>query len=44
VDSEQEANSVVMVLQKGYTLHGRVLRPAMVTVARGGDSNPETQD
>ena len=33
VPSEQEANSVVMVLQKGYLIADRVLRPALVTVA-----------
>jgi molecular chaperone GrpE len=30
----QEANTVVEVMQKGYILHDRVLRPAMVTVAK----------
>lgn len=34
IDSEQEANTVISVLQKGYTLNGRVLRPALVTVAK----------
>lgn len=34
VDAEQEANTVVSVLQKGYALHERVLRPALVTVAK----------
>jgi molecular chaperone GrpE len=34
VQSEAEPNSVVMVLQKGYTLNDRVLRPALVTVAK----------
>lgn len=34
VDSEQPANTVVNVMQKGYMLHERVLRPAMVTVAK----------
>ncbi len=29
-----EPNTVVEELQKGYTLHGRLLRPAMVTVAK----------
>lgn len=33
VPSEQEANSVVSVLQKGYSIADRVLRPALVTVA-----------
>jgi molecular chaperone GrpE len=28
-----EPNSVVAVVQKGYTLNGRLLRPAMVIVA-----------
>jgi molecular chaperone GrpE len=33
VPSEQEANTIVAVLQKGYTIADRVLRPALVTVA-----------
>lgn len=33
---DQPANTVVQVLQPGYTLHGRLLRPAMVAVAKGG--------
>jgi molecular chaperone GrpE len=33
VPSEQEANTVVSVLQKGYTIAERVLRPALVTVS-----------
>ena len=33
VPSEQEANSVVNVLQKGYSIADRILRPALVTVA-----------
>lgn len=32
-DSQQDANTVVSVLQKGYTIAERVLRPALVTVA-----------
>ena len=32
VPAEQEANTVVSVLQKGYLIADRVLRPAMVTV------------
>ena len=36
VDSDQPANTVVNVYQKGYVLNDRVLRPAMVTVAKGG--------
>jgi molecular chaperone GrpE len=34
VESELEANTVVSVLQKGYTLNERVLRPALVMVAK----------
>ncbi|MDE2418692.1 MAG: nucleotide exchange factor GrpE [Burkholderiales bacterium] len=33
VPSEQEANTVVSVLQKGYSIAERVMRPALVTVA-----------
>ena len=33
VAAEQDANTVVMVLQKGYLIADRVLRPALVTVA-----------
>lgn len=34
VPSEQPANTVVQVFQKGYLLEGRVLRPALVAVAQ----------
>jgi molecular chaperone GrpE len=34
VDSDQPANTVVSVMQKGYALNDRVLRPAMVMVAK----------
>ena len=33
VSADQEANTVVSVLQKGYLIAERVLRPALVTVA-----------
>ena len=33
VESDQEPGTVASVLQKGYLLHERVLRPALVTVA-----------
>ena len=36
--SEKEPNTVINVLQKGYKLHDRVIRPALVTVAKPGDS------
>jgi len=35
LESDQEPNTVLTVLQKGYTLNGRVLRPALVMVAKG---------
>jgi len=34
VESDAEPNTVVSVLQKGYLLHDRVLRPALVMVAK----------
>lgn len=34
VPAEQEANTVVAVLQKGYTIADRLLRPAIVTAAQ----------
>jgi molecular chaperone GrpE len=34
VPADQEANTIVTVLQKGYTIADRLLRPALVTVAQ----------
>ena len=34
VESEKEPGTVVSVLQKGYLLHDRVLRPALVVVSK----------
>lgn len=31
---EHDDNTIITVLQKGYTLNDRVIRPAMVTVAK----------
>jgi molecular chaperone GrpE len=36
--SDKEPNTVINVLQKGYLLHDRVLRPALVTVAKPKDA------
>jgi len=33
-DAATEANTVLTVLQKGYALHGRVIRPALVVVSK----------
>jgi molecular chaperone GrpE len=38
VESDQEPGSVVTVLQKGYLLYDRVLRPALVIVSKGLES------
>ncbi|SFI35217.1 nucleotide exchange factor GrpE [Nitrosomonas sp. Nm34] len=38
VESELAPNTVTQVLQKGYMLHDRVIRPAMVAVAKGKDT------
>ena len=34
-----EPNTVINVFQKGYTLNGRLLRPAMVVVAKAPENN-----
>jgi len=38
VESDQPPNTVVTVLQKGYRLNARTLRPALVMVAKGKDA------
>ena len=38
IESDQPANTVVTVLQKGYRLNERTLRPALVMVAKGKDA------
>jgi len=43
VEAQAEPNTIVSVMQKGYSLHDRVLRPALVTVAKAlekSDGNP----
>ena len=41
-NGEVEPNTVLEVMQKGYTLHGRVIRPAMVVVSK--EPEHETKD
>ena len=41
-NAEVPPNTVIAVMQKGYTLHGRLLRPAMVMVSKGAPSIDET--
>ena len=46
-DSTAPAGSVVQVIQAGYTIGDRVLRPAMVAIAKGGtkaDAEPPAND
>lgn len=40
----QEAGTIVQVLQVGYMIHDRLLREAMVAVARGGAAAPHAVD
>ena len=43
VEADSEPNTIVAVMQKGYQLHDRILRPALVTVAKAlekSDANP----
>lgn len=37
VESESEPNTIVSTMQKGYALYDRVLRPALVTVAKAAE-------
>lgn len=39
-DTDQPAGTVVRLLQAGYMLHDRLLRPAMVGVAKGNSPGP----
>ena len=41
-DLEQPAGVVVQQVQKGYVIHERLLRPAMVAVSKGGPNIEET--
>ena len=43
VESDLEPGSVVTVLQKGYLLHDRVLRPALVIVGKEKSAPPKDQ-
>ncbi|MBL4830052.1 MAG: nucleotide exchange factor GrpE [Aliivibrio sp.] len=41
--TDHEPNTVMIVMQKGYELNGRVLRPAMVMVSKAAANNIDTQ-
>jgi molecular chaperone GrpE len=38
-NADVEPNTVIAVMQKGYTLHGRLVRPAMVMVSKSPANN-----
>lgn len=40
IETDADPNTVVGVMQKGYRLHDRVIRPALVTVAKARTSGP----
>ncbi len=40
IESDQPAGTVVQVFQKGYLLNDRVLRPALVAVAKAAEAPP----
>ena len=42
LDPDSPAGTVVQVIQPGFKLHDRLLRPARVGVAKGGSTSPET--
>ena len=42
-NEELPPNTVIAVMQKGYALNGRLLRPAMVMVSRGGTNSVDIQ-
>ena len=42
VPADQEPNTIVSTLQKGWRLHDRVLRPALVAVAKALENNEKS--
>jgi len=44
VEADSEPNTIVAVMQKGYLLHDRVLRPALVTVAKSASDPISDKD
>ncbi len=41
---DKPSNTVVREMQKGYLIHDRLLRPAMVAVSKGGDQKAQSKD
>jgi molecular chaperone GrpE len=44
VEAQADPNTIVAVMQKGYALHDRVLRPALVTVAKAASDPISDKD
>lgn len=44
VEAQADPNTIVAVMQKGYALHDRVLRPALVTVAKASSDPISDKD
>jgi molecular chaperone GrpE len=42
IESDAPAQSVLQVFQKGFKLHDRVIRPALVAVAKPREGDPGT--
>ena len=42
--AEHEANTIIAESQKGYFLHGRLLRPALVSVTRAPQAEADEED
>ena len=43
-EADHAPGMVVSVMQEGYVIKGRLLRPAMVTVAKAGGAAPASVD
>jgi molecular chaperone GrpE len=44
VEANADPNTIVQVMQKGYALHDRILRPALVTVAKSASDPISDKD
>lgn len=42
--NEHEPDTVIAVMQKGYLLNGRLVRPAMVVVSKAAENAPDSDD
>jgi len=44
IPSDLENNTVAAIIQNGYTMHDKVLRPVRVAVSNGSKINNESQE